>query len=100
MKPLRYKYQTIEFGDNDIHLRTLKDKQQFSDKDKKAEDLGISVVNALSEWMEVEVSRQGKVWYQKHFRGKPVENAKEYRDWETQTDITIMAMIKHILITG
>ena len=42
MKPLRYKYQTIEFGDNDIHLRTLKDKQQFSDKDKKAEDLGIS----------------------------------------------------------
>ena len=35
MKPLRYKYQTIEFGDNDIHLRTLKDKQQFSDKDKK-----------------------------------------------------------------
>ena len=42
MKPLRYKYQTIEIGDNDIHLRTLKDKQQFSDKDKKAEDLGIS----------------------------------------------------------
>ena len=42
MKPLRYKYQTIEFGDNDIHLRTLKDKQQFSDKDKKADDLGIS----------------------------------------------------------
>ena len=42
MKPLRYKYQTIEIGDNDIHLRTLKDKQQFSDQDNKAENIGIS----------------------------------------------------------
>ncbi len=32
----------LSFGGDDIHLRTLKDKQQFSDKDKKAEDLGIS----------------------------------------------------------
>lgn len=42
MKPLRYKYQTIEVGDNDIHLRTLKDKQQFSDQDNEAENIGIS----------------------------------------------------------
>jgi len=65
MKPLRYKYQTIEFGDNDIHLRTLKDKQQFSDKDKKAEDLGISsatwslfgVVWPSSEVLEYRISQ-------------------------------------------
>ncbi len=33
--------------------------------------VGVSVVNALSEWMEVEVVREGKVWLQKYQRGKP-----------------------------
>jgi DNA gyrase subunit B len=38
--------------------------------------VGVSVVNALSEWLEVEVSRDGKVWYQKYFRGKPQSDVK------------------------
>lgn len=42
MLPLRIRYQTIEFGDVDIHLRTLRDKQQYSDDDNVAEGLGIS----------------------------------------------------------
>ena len=42
MALLRTRYQTIEFGDVDIHLRTLRDKQQFSDDDDVAEKLGIS----------------------------------------------------------
>jgi len=42
MATLRYCYQTVEFGDTDIHLRTLRDKQQFSDDDGVAEQLGIS----------------------------------------------------------
>lgn len=33
--------------------------------------VGISVVNALSEWLEVEVSRDGKVYCQKYKEGKP-----------------------------
>lgn len=42
MSSLRVSYQTIEFGDVDIHLRTLRDKQEFLDGDGVAERLGIS----------------------------------------------------------
>ncbi|MYM64878.1 methyltransferase [Pseudomaricurvus sp. HS19] len=39
--PLRVRYQTIEFGDTDIHLCTLRDRHQFSDPDGIAAKLGI-----------------------------------------------------------
>ena len=39
--------------------------------------VGVSVVNALSQWCEVEVSRDGKVWFQRYERGKPKEKLKE-----------------------
>jgi predicted nicotinamide N-methyase len=39
--PLRVRYQTVEFGNTDIHLCTLRDRQQFSDPDQVAHDLGI-----------------------------------------------------------
>ena len=40
---IRFKYQTIEFGKDDIPSKTLKDKQQFKDENKIAEKkLGIS----------------------------------------------------------
>ncbi|MGY5449601.1 class I SAM-dependent methyltransferase [Agarivorans sp. MS3-6] len=42
MTPLRYNYQTVEFGKTDIHLCTLRDNQQFSDPDDIAKKLGIS----------------------------------------------------------
>jgi DNA gyrase subunit B len=38
--------------------------------------VGVSAVNALSEWCEVEVKRGGKVHFQRYERGAPVEAVK------------------------
>lgn len=42
MTSIRVRYQTIEFDNVDIHVRSLRDKQQFSDLLGEAEALGIS----------------------------------------------------------
>lgn len=42
MSPIRVRYQTIEFDKTDIHLRTLRDKQQYFDENDIAKKLGIS----------------------------------------------------------
>ncbi len=55
--------------------------------------VGVSVVNALSEWLEVEVVRDGKIWYQKYVRGKPVAAVKvvgKYDPKKTGTKTTFL----------
>lgn len=55
--------------------------------------VGVSVVNALSEWMEAEVYRDGKVWFQEYKRGNavaPVKITGKAEKNQTGTKITFM----------
>src|SRR5262245_42310975 len=42
--------------------------------------VGVSVVNALSEWLEVEVRRDGHVWRQRYARGVPTTEVEKLGD--------------------
>ena len=39
--------------------------------------VGVSVVNALSEWLKVEVKRDGKIYFQEYRQGQPLKPVKE-----------------------
>jgi DNA gyrase subunit B len=56
--------------------------------------VGVSVVNALSELLEVTVRRDGKVWYQKYKKGDPVAPVKVIGNMnktdKTGTTVTFM----------
>jgi len=42
--------------------------------------VGVSAVNALSEWMRATVRRDGKIWQQEYHRGKPTGEVRAIRD--------------------
>jgi 2-polyprenyl-3-methyl-5-hydroxy-6-metoxy-1,4-benzoquinol methylase len=65
MTPIRVRYQTIEFENVDIHVRSLRDKQQFSDLLGEAEALGIS----SAQW-----SLFGVVWESSEVLAHEMEN--------------------------
>jgi DNA gyrase subunit B len=48
--------------------------------------VGVSVVNALSEWLKVEVRRDGKVHYQEFARGEPVTPLKVIGKTQRKSD--------------
>jgi DNA gyrase subunit B len=53
--------------------------------------VGVSVVNALSEWMTAEVRRDNKIYFQEYHRGVPVDKVKQtgtYKGDQTGTTIT------------
>jgi len=53
--------------------------------------VGMSVVNALSEWIEVEVKRNGKIYRQRYENGLPATGIKEVGESEeTGTQITFL----------
>ena len=55
--------------------------------------VGVSVVNALSEWLEVKVKRGGKIYFQRYNRGEPEGELKVIGEEEkngTGTEVTFM----------
>ena len=48
--------------------------------------VGVSAVNALSEWCEVEVKRDGKIHFQRYERGYPKEAVKVIGKMKTAED--------------
>ncbi|MBD3359643.1 MAG: DNA topoisomerase (ATP-hydrolyzing) subunit B [Candidatus Buchananbacteria bacterium] len=73
--------------------------------------VGVSVVNALSEYLKAEVKRNNKLWEQEYKRGKPLKNVKAIRNVHgsgtritfkpdpqifTTTEFNLKTIIKHL----
>jgi DNA gyrase subunit B len=79
----------------EIVMTTLHSGGKFDRKSYKVSGglhgVGLSVVNALSEWIEVRVHRNGKEYFQRYERGSPTCNLKAVKDVDgTGTIVTFM----------
>ncbi len=65
--------------------------------------VGVSVVNALSEYLELHINRDGKEWYMRFKHGEPIEDLVPTRDMEagerTGTQVTFLPSPETFAIT-
>jgi DNA gyrase subunit B len=84
------------------------------DKSGGLHGVGVSVVNALSEWLKVEVRRDGHTYFQEYHTGKPVASVKDMGkfkrsakdlysmpedDFETGTKVSFKADVNIFTVT-
>jgi len=60
--------------------------------------VGVSVVNALSERLEIDVVRDGKLWHQEYERGKPKDKLKAVKPAK-RTGTTVTFWPDHLIFT-
>lgn len=58
--------------------------------------VGISVVNALSEWLQVQVFREGKLYAQEYKMGKPISEVREINKTEKNGTYTVFLPDKKV----
>jgi DNA gyrase subunit B len=62
--------------------------------------VGVSVVNALSDWLKLEINREGKSYFQEYHLGEPLEDLKVTGETqETGTKVTFKPSTEIFTIT-